>query len=540
MKQILSWLMSALLTFSCWNFMPSVTSVAIAATDCSGTVIFEDSFDEDPLKLGNSSLTHWDVEKAIADLQGQDEPKNPNQNGYNLYGYYGLGHYLDLSGGGISTINTKKTFILTPGTYQLSFEIGGSPGYISRYAVEVGNIFHEDFLVDGDDRIFSTISRQIKVDTDTNAWLSFINSGPNGTYGPILNKVSFNKLPDSSICPPPNQSNLCCDATSVEPEVIFKETFDQEPLKITVNNLANWKVGSLKVSANGGFIDVIGQKEDGAPLYDYYGPGTYIDLSGGGISTISTKEKFTLTPGIYELSFEMGGTPKSYLSTYTVQLGDVFDEKFIADGQKEEFVTVKRQIKVEKETNAWLSFINYGPNATYGPILNQVSLSKIATCNGGEVEKENLVENGSFEEPELEGFYSFEESIPGWEKVQGYAIEINKRPITAPKDGSQVVELDSYSTTKIAQDITTEVGKTYTLSFAFKANPNASENKLNVYWGDTVVANLNKTATETEWQTYTYDNLKATSTTTTLSFDNLDEISDSAGTYIDAVSVLEN
>ncbi|MGB3510520.1 MAG: DUF642 domain-containing protein [Microcoleaceae cyanobacterium] len=149
----------------------------------------------------------------------------------------------------------------------------------------------------------------------------------------------------------------------------------------------------------------------------------------------------------------------------------------------------------------------------------------------------NLVVNGSFEMPGV-NFVGFEKSIQGWELSAGSVIEIDDKYITKPFEGLQSVELDSYSVSAIYQDIPTEAGKTYKLTFAFKANPKASENKLNVGWGDTVVANLNKTATDTEWEIYTYDR-KATSTSTRLSFDNLDETSDGFGTYIDGVSVVE-
>ncbi|MCL2927947.1 MAG: DUF642 domain-containing protein, partial [Trichodesmium sp. MAG_R01] len=42
----------------------------------------------------------------------------------------------------------------------------------------------------------------------------------------------------------------------------------------------------------------------------------------------------------------------------------------------------------------------------------------------------------------------------------------------------------------------------------------------------------------TKWKVYTYDDLKATSTRTRLSFDNLNEKSDTLGSYIDAISVV--
>jgi hypothetical protein len=66
-----------------------------------------------------------------------------------------------------------------------------------------------------------------------------------------------------------------------------------------------------------------------------------------------------------------------------------------------------------------------------------------------------------------------------------------------------------------------------------------ADNKLNVSWGDTTVAQLEKSGeglADTDWQVYTYY-LKATSDSTRLSFDDLDETSDGLGSFIDAVSI---
>ncbi|NET44194.1 DUF642 domain-containing protein [Okeania sp. SIO2B3] len=146
----------------------------------------------------------------------------------------------------------------------------------------------------------------------------------------------------------------------------------------------------------------------------------------------------------------------------------------------------------------------------------------------------NLVVNGSFENPEV---------TKDWKLAQGPSIEVQTGNAGKPYDGQKLVELDSYAVTKIYQDIPTEVGKTYTLTFAFSPRPDVTDNKLNVYWGDTSLVQLSKSGSglsDTKWEVYTYKNLKATSTTTRLSFDNLNEKSDSVGSYIDAISLVAN
>ncbi|MEL7036609.1 MAG: DUF642 domain-containing protein [Cyanobacteria bacterium J06592_8] len=153
---------------------------------------------------------------------------------------------------------------------------------------------------------------------------------------------------------------------------------------------------------------------------------------------------------------------------------------------------------------------------------------------------ENLVVNGSFEEPTVESL-EYKRSVPGWQLSAGPAVEFQQGIAGAAYDGRQLIELDGLEVSGIYQDIPTEVGKTYKLTFAFSPRPDVVDNKLNVSWGDTTVAQLDKSGeglSDTDWQVYTY-NLKATSDNTRLSFDDLNETSDALGTYIDAVSVVE-
>lgn len=155
----------------------------------------------------------------------------------------------------------------------------------------------------------------------------------------------------------------------------------------------------------------------------------------------------------------------------------------------------------------------------------------------------NLVSNGSFETPAgSSGQYGIFSSIPGWSLLTGSTgsgIEVQNNVAGSPFDGSQFVELDSDGVTGIYQDLNTIVGQTYTLEFAFSARPGVAQNILNVNWGDDSVTTLTANGTglsNTNWQTFTYT-VVATSSITRLSFDNLNELSDSLGTYIDNVSV---
>jgi len=163
----------------------------------------------------------------------------------------------------------------------------------------------------------------------------------------------------------------------------------------------------------------------------------------------------------------------------------------------------------------------------------------LATKPAGAV---NLVTNSSFEEPDIpSGRYQFFSSIPGWNLLPGSRgpIEIQDNVAGSPFDGAQFVELDSRAVSGIVQNLNTEIGKTYQLQFAFSPRPRVAQNLLNINWGGTLVDSISVNGIgllNTNWQVYTY-NLVATSTTTSLSFDNFGERSDSLGSYIDAISV---
>ncbi|NET27384.1 DUF642 domain-containing protein [Okeania sp. SIO1I7] len=169
---------------------------------------------------------------------------------------------------------------------------------------------------------------------------------------------------------------------------------------------------------------------------------------------------------------------------------------------------------------------------------------------------DNLVVNGSFEEPVLNGDYGtvdFQPSFKGWDLSKGYLMEIDREtredliPYLPPesvipkaKDGKQYVQLDSIQqVTQIYQDITTEAGQTYELTFSFSPRPYVSDNKLNVKWGDTEIVKLEASGeglSQSNWQDYSYG-VQADSSTTRLSFDNIGEFPDSKGSYVDAIGL---
>ncbi|WP_208339832.1 DUF642 domain-containing protein [Aetokthonos hydrillicola] len=155
----------------------------------------------------------------------------------------------------------------------------------------------------------------------------------------------------------------------------------------------------------------------------------------------------------------------------------------------------------------------------------------------------NILQNGSFEDTVVANkSYGLYPSISGWNLLSGSIgtrIEVQNNVAGTPLDGNNLVELDSNGVTGIYQDLATIVGRTYQLQFGFSPRAGIKDNRLNINWGNNLVANLTADGTglkDTKWQLFTY-NLVATSAITRLSFDNLNELSDTYGTYIDKVSV---
>jgi hypothetical protein len=169
-----------------------------------------------------------------------------------------------------------------------------------------------------------------------------------------------------------------------------------------------------------------------------------------------------------------------------------------------------------------------------------LALVGVNISQGSALAAENLVVNGSFEEPAID-FLDYPASIPGWKFQEGSSLELQHGIGGKPYEGEQLAEMDGNAVSGIYQDIPTKPGNTYKLTFAFTPRPNVADNKLNVNWGKTSVAKLDKSGeglSEPKWQLYTYE-VPALCSTTRLSFDDLNETSDGLGSYIDAVSVVE-
>jgi hypothetical protein len=153
----------------------------------------------------------------------------------------------------------------------------------------------------------------------------------------------------------------------------------------------------------------------------------------------------------------------------------------------------------------------------------------------------NLLTNGGFEHPRIPAGSSRPfPSIPGWHLAFGPDIELQNHVAGDPAAGSQFAELDSDRSSGIFQRVRTEPGRLYRLQLVASARPgtSAAENVLVVRWHRHVVARIvldGRGLTHTDWHAYAFK-LRATGQRTRLELDDAG-ISDSVGTYVDAVKV---
>ena len=181
----------------------------------------------------------------------------------------------------------------------------------------------------------------------------------------------------------------------------------------------------------------------------------------------------------------------------------------------------------------------YAANLTISTLANpstQEILVPTSVPSQLQLPPENLVPNGSFEAPVVNGHGKITSGTTGLEwTIQGGDLELQNGILGGASDGAQHAELDSNNSVTISQTITTTSGQTYTISFDYKARPNtsAATNGLYATWNGVDIAPgivLGST-----WQTYT-----ATVTGTgsdTISFADTGT-SDGVGTFLDNVSVI--
>ena len=133
------------------------------------------------------------------------------------------------------------------------------------------------------------------------------------------------------------------------------------------------------------------------------------------------------------------------------------------------------------------------------------------------------VVNGGFEAPPAASSIETRTSIPGWTASSGN-FELITSGHWQPHSGNQSIDLNGTQVGSIYQDLVTQAGATYELSFWMAGNPGTSEDKtMNFFWNGGIVGQVTfiQAGTSTAnmgWRLFGSGNLVATSTTTRLEF----------------------
>jgi hypothetical protein len=152
-------------------------------------VIFSDNFDTEnggSYALNYSGLTQWTITNGgTVDLIG---------NG--VFDFYpGNGLYLDLDGSTFKSASLSTNTIFTPGTYQLSFNLGNSPyGDPNTVEISIGDWSASIVRSAGDGLDYYSYT----FTTTTTGALTFYNPG-NDNIGAILDNVKVSSVPEPSV-----------------------------------------------------------------------------------------------------------------------------------------------------------------------------------------------------------------------------------------------------------------------------------------------------------------------------------------------------
>ena len=142
--------------------------------------------------------------------------------------------------------------------------------------------------------------------------------------------------------------------------------------------LENWIAlfGSVDLCGNG--------------TYDFYpGNGLYLDLDGttGEAAILKSNKEFNLTNGLYELSFDIGGSTRGDTNSLTVTLGDIFIKRFTLT-QDDPMKKYTYEIDLRNQTNVnnvYLTFEHSNEGDLYGILLDNVKLIQVYDSTNCEI-----------------------------------------------------------------------------------------------------------------------------------------------------------
>ncbi len=135
---------------------------------------------------------------------------------------------------------------------------------------------------------------------------------------------------------------------------------------LNYNSFANWDV-------TGGTVDLIGNG-----YYDYRpGNGLYVDLDGSSWNAgrLESKTTFALSPGTYELRYDIAGSQRGDTNFVTIGLGSVFStiSGALSDAP---FLSITNTFPVTSPTNGKIFFDHFGGD-NVGLLLDNVKLTYV-------------------------------------------------------------------------------------------------------------------------------------------------------------------
>ena len=199
----------------------TIRKISERTTPLTTTVLFEEDFETEPCKLLVTTLTNWDVVVGSVDVIGEGSGCSHNF-------VPGNGKFLDMDGTSSpcadGTIQTKSTFTLTPGLYQLEFSLAGSRrGDVNTIEVRFGDgtLYNESFTLDSEFPQ-TTFTRTLSVASTTVGKITFDHVTPvQNCYGILLFSVKLEAMSSLLDFMTWNPDSACplSDVSSADPTV---------------------------------------------------------------------------------------------------------------------------------------------------------------------------------------------------------------------------------------------------------------------------------------------------------------------------------
>ena len=165
--------------------LAAAAACSVASRPAHAQVIFSDNFNLGTTGLNFNAFPNWTVTNGTVDLKGPCF--------FDLYP--GNVQYVDLVGKteDAATFSTSTSFLLGPGTYELSFSLGKNLSDTESMTVSVGSAFSEVFSHTGAIPTFQTVVRQFSVGSSLSAPIVFDHLGGDNA-GFVIDNVTLTQL----------------------------------------------------------------------------------------------------------------------------------------------------------------------------------------------------------------------------------------------------------------------------------------------------------------------------------------------------------